>query len=53
MEDGITVEEMIAIENDVTVEEMIAMKNDLTMEQVSSVGIIISPWSQDGFHCLG
>ena len=41
MEDGITVEEMIAIENDVTVEEMIAMKNDLTMEQVNSIRILI------------
>ena len=50
MEDGITVEEMIAIENDVTVEEMISMKNDLTMEQVSSIGIIISTWSQYASH---
>jgi hypothetical protein len=42
IDDGITVEEMIAIENDVSVEEMIAMKNDLTMEQV---------WQHQLFSC--
>ena len=34
MDEGITVEEMIAIENDVTVEEMISMKNDISIEEV-------------------
>ena len=34
IDSGITVEEMIAIENDVSVEEMIAMKNDISVEEV-------------------
>ena len=37
IDSGITVEEMIAIENDVSVEEMIAMKNDITVEEVSTI----------------
>ena len=36
IDSGITVEEMIAIENDVSVEEMIAMKNDITVEEVQT-----------------
>ena len=37
IDSGITVEEMIAFENDVSVEEMIAMKNDITVEEVSTI----------------
>ena len=37
IDSGITVEEMIAIENDVSVEEMIAMKNDITVEEVCTI----------------